>query len=149
LIAASVGMLSAPGQDTISVNSSISEVTAYLDRARVTRTARVDLPPGTTVVEFAGLPVNLDEASVAVGAKSDGKLTIEGIGIRQRFLTESANPRAQELERQIHELQDQKGSLEEQKNVLGEKREFFKNLSSGLGKGEKEALNLDEIRKLY
>ncbi|HEX7194036.1 MAG TPA: mucoidy inhibitor MuiA family protein [Chthoniobacterales bacterium] len=148
-IAASVGMFSAVGQETVAVNSSISQVTAYLDRARVTRTANVGLPAGTSIVEFGGLPENLDEASVAVSAKSDRGLTIEGIDIRQRFLTESANPRAQELERQIHELQDQKRSLEEQKSIIGEKREFFKNLSLGLGKGEKEAINLDDIRKLY
>jgi len=148
-VAASVGMVSALGQETVAVNSSISEVTAYLDRARVTRTANVDLPAGASIIEFGGLPANLDEASIAVGAKSDGKLAIEGIDIRKRFLSESANPRAQELERQIHELQDQRKSLEEQKSVLGEKREFFKNLSLGLGKGEKEAINLDDIRKLY
>jgi uncharacterized protein (TIGR02231 family) len=142
-------MFSAVGQETVGVTSSISQVTAYLDRARVTRTANVGLPSGTSIVEFGGLPENLDEASVAVSAKSDRRLTIEGIDIRQRFLTESANPRAQELERQIHELQDQKKSLEEQKGVIGEKREFFKNLSLGLGKGEKEAINLDDIRKLY
>src|SRR5262252_3150497 len=114
-VAASVGMGSAPGQETVAVNSSISEVTAYLDRARVTRTANVDLPAGASIIEFGGLPANLDEASIAVGAKSDGKLAIEGIDIRKRFLSESANPRAQELERQIHELQDQRKSLEEQK----------------------------------
>jgi uncharacterized protein (TIGR02231 family) len=147
--AASFGIFSVNGQGTVSVNSSISQVTVYLDRARVTRTANASLPAGSFIIEFAGLPATLDEGSVSVGAKSDGALTIEGIDFRQQFLTESANPKVQELERQIHELHDQKKSLETQKSVLEEKRDFFKNLSVGLGKGEKEAINLDDIRKLY
>jgi uncharacterized protein (TIGR02231 family) len=149
LVASSVAISSVNGQGTVGVNSSVSQVTVYLDRARVTRAANASLPAGSSIIEFAGLPATLDEGSVAVSAKSDGTLTIEGIDVRQQFLTESANPKAQELERQIRELQDQKKSLEAQKTVLEEKRDFFKNLSVGLGKGEKEAINLDDIRKLY
>jgi uncharacterized protein (TIGR02231 family) len=147
--AALVAISSVQGQGTISVNSSVSQVTVYLDRARVTRAANASLPAGSAIIEFVDLPATLDEESVAVSAKSDGVLTIEGIDIRQQFLTGSANPKAQELERQIHELQDQKRSLEAQRTVLEAKRDFFKNLSAGLGKGEKEAINLDDIRKLY
>src|SRR6516162_6184761 len=148
-VAASAAIFAANGQGTLSVSSSISRVIVYLDRALVTRAANASLPAGSSIIEFAGLPATLDEGSVAVSGKSDGTLTIEGIDVRQQFLTESANPKAQELERQIHELQDQKKSLAAQKNVLEEKREFFKNLSLGLGKGEKETINLDDIRKLY
>lgn len=145
----SVAIFSVNGQGTLAVNSSISQVTVYLDRARVTRIASASLPAGSSMVEFVGLPAALQEGSVAVSAKSDGALTIEGIDVRQEFLTESANPKVQELQRQIRELRDQKNSLEMQKSVLEEKRNFFKNLSAGLGKGEKEAINLDDIRKLY
>jgi uncharacterized protein (TIGR02231 family) len=145
-VVASVVIFAADGQGTVSVSSSISRVIVYLDRALVTRAANASLPAGSSIIEFAGLPATLDEGSVAVSAKSDGTLTIEGIDVRQQFLTESANPKAQELERQIHELQDQKKSLAGQKNVLEEKREFFKNLSLGLGKG---TINLDDIGKLY
>jgi uncharacterized protein (TIGR02231 family) len=148
-VAASAAIFAACGQETVSVSSSVSQVIVYLDRAVATRAANASLPAGSSIIEFAGLPATLDEGSVAVSGKSDGTLTIEGIDVRQQFLTESANPKAQELERQIHELQDQKKSLAEQKNVLEEKREFFKNLSLGLGKGEKETINLDDIRKLY
>jgi hypothetical protein len=112
--AATAAIFAADGQETVSVSSSISQVMIYLDRALVTRTANASLPAGSSIIEFAGLPVTLDEGSVAVSGKSDGTLTIEGIDVRQQFLAESANPKAQELERQIHELQDQKKSLEGQ-----------------------------------
>jgi uncharacterized protein (TIGR02231 family) len=137
------------GQGSSAVSSSISEVIVYADRARVTRTAIASLPIGTSVLEFSGLPATLDESSIEVSAKADGPLTIEGIDVRQEFLTLSANPKAQDLERQLQELQDQKKSLQGQKEVCMEKRQFFRNLSAGLGKGNKEPVALDDIRKLY
>ena len=137
------------GQGSSAVSSSISEVTVYPDRARVTRTAIASLPIGTSVLEFSGLPATLDESSIEVSAKADSPLTIEGIDVRQEFLALSANPKAQELERQLQELQDQKKSLQGQKEVCAEKRQFFRNLSAGLGKGDKEPITLDDIRKLY
>src|SRR5215471_14428381 len=117
-VAASAAISAAEGQATAGASSSISRVVVYLDRALVTRAANASLPAGSSIIELAGLPATLDEGSVAVSGKSDGTLTIERIDVRQPFLTESANPEVQELERQIHELQDQKKSLAGQKNVL-------------------------------
>jgi uncharacterized protein (TIGR02231 family) len=140
---------SAYGQESSPVSSSISEVTVYPDRARVTRTAMASLPMGTSVLEFSGLPAALDESSIEVSAKGDAPLTIEGIDVRQEFLASSASPKAQDLERQLQELQDQEKSLQGQKDVCKEKREFFRNLSAGLAKGDKGPINLDDVRKLY
>ena len=137
------------GQESSSVTSSISEVTVYPDRARVTRTAMASLPIGTSVLEFPGLPAALDESSIEVSAKADAPLTIEGIDVRQEFLVSSASPKAQDLERQLQELLDQEKSLQGQKDVCEEKQKFFRNLSAGLGKMDKEPINLDDIRKLY
>ena len=46
------------------VNSAISAVTVYPDRAVVTRTASVDLPGGITELVFANLPQTLNERSL-------------------------------------------------------------------------------------
>ena len=137
------------GQGPSSVSSSISEVTVYPDRARVTRTATASLPIGTSTLAFSELPAGLDESSIEVSAKADAPLTIEGIDVRQEYLASSASPKAQELERQLQELQNQKKSLQGEKDVCKEKREFFRNLSVGLGKGDKEPINADDLRKLY
>jgi uncharacterized protein (TIGR02231 family) len=149
ILSAAVICCSVRGQQSLEVSSTVSEVTVYPDRARVTRTASASLPTGTSVLEFSGLPAALDESSVEVSAKADAPLTIEGIDIRQEFLAASANPKTQNLERQLRELLDQQKSLQGQKGVSEEKRQFFRNLSAGLGKGEKESINLDDIRKLY
>jgi uncharacterized protein (TIGR02231 family) len=137
------------GQGSSPVSSSVAEVTVYADRARITRTGSATLPEGRSVLEFTSLPAAMEEDSVAVSAQSDGALTIEGVDIREEFLASSVLPRTQDLERQLQELQDQKKSLQVEKSVAEQKRDFFKNLSAGLGKGEKESINLDDIRKLY
>jgi len=137
------------GQGASPVSSAVTGVTVYPDRARITRTGAVSLPGGRSVLQFSGLPAALEEDSVVVSAQSDVELIIEGIDIGEEFLASSAIPKTQGLERQLQELQDQKKSLQSEKSVLEEKRNFFRNLSTGLGKGDKESVNLDDIRKLY
>jgi uncharacterized protein (TIGR02231 family) len=145
-----MGMLcSLYGQEPTPVSSSVRAVTVYPDRARVTRTGTVTLPEGASVLQFVGLPEGLEEDSVVVHAQSDAALTIEGIDIRNQFLAASALPRTQELQGQLRGLEDQKKSFSATKGVLEEKRAFFRNLAAGLGKGEKETVNVDEIKKLY
>jgi uncharacterized protein (TIGR02231 family) len=145
-----IGMLcSLYGQEPITVSSAVRAVTVYPDRARVTRTGTVTLPEGTSVLQFVGLPEGLEEDSVVVHGQSDAALTIEGIDIRNQFLAASALPRTQELQGQLRGLEDQKESFTATKGVLEEKRAFFRNLAAGLGKGEKEPVNVDEIKKLY
>ena len=131
------------------VSSTISEVTVYQDRARVTRVGSITLPQDETVLEFGGLPASLDEDSVEVSAKSSAHVTIQGIDVRQEFLAENANPQAELLRRQLQQLEDQKRSLASKKAVLEAKQEFFKDLSAGVGRSEKGQPNLDDLRKLY
>jgi uncharacterized protein (TIGR02231 family) len=145
-----MGMLcSLYAQEPTPVSSSVRAVTVYPDRARVTRPGTVTLPEGTSILQFVGLPEGLEEDSVVVRAQSDAALTIEGIDIRNQFLAASALPRTQELQGQLRGLEEQKESFSATKGVLEEKRAFFRNLAAGLGKGEKETANVDEIKKLY
>jgi uncharacterized protein (TIGR02231 family) len=134
---------------TQAVSSKISEVTVYQDRARITRVGTVALPQDETVLEFGGLPASLDEGSVEISAKSNVHVTIQGIDVRQEFLTEHANPQAEVLDRQLQQLEDQKRSLASKTAVLEAKQQFFKDLSAGFGRSDKGQLNLDELRKLY
>jgi hypothetical protein len=49
------------GQTTTAVSSTVSGVTVYPNRARITRTGNVNLPIGQTVLQFSGLPAVLEE----------------------------------------------------------------------------------------
>ena len=145
-----VGMLcSLYAQQPTSVSSTVHAVTVYPDRAGISRVGTATLPEGATVLRFTGLPDGLEEDSVVVRAQSDATLTIEGIDIQNQFLAASALPKTKELQSQLQALEDQKKSFSSAKGVLEEKRAFFRNLAAGLDKGEKETVNVDEIKKLY
>jgi uncharacterized protein (TIGR02231 family) len=131
------------------IGSSIAEVTVYADRARVTRSAAVDVSPGTSVLEFGGFPDGLDVNSLEVSGGSSSGVTIEGVDLRQSILTASVNPRVQEVEHELQQLQDQKSGLAAQKTLLNEKRLFFSSLSTGVGRGDKGTITVDEIREMY
>jgi hypothetical protein len=147
LAALTMGILnSLHAQEPIQMTSTVRAVTVYPDRARVTRTGTVTLPEGASVLQFVGLPENLEEDSVVVHAQSDAAVTIERIDIRNQFLTSSPLPKIQELQGQLRSLEDQKESFSATKGVLEEKRAFFRNLAAGLGKGEKETVNVDEVK---
>ena len=145
-----VGMLcSLYAQQPTSVSSTVHAITVYPDRAGISRVGTATLPEGATVLRFTGLPDGLEEDSVVVRAQSDATLTIEGIDIQNQFLATSALPKTKELQSQLQALEDQKKSFSSAKGVLEEKRAFFRNLAAGLDKGEKETVNVDEIKKLY
>ena len=54
-----------------SISSSISEVTVYPDRARVTRIVGTEVASGSSMLEFGGFPEGLDVNSLEVSGKSD------------------------------------------------------------------------------
>jgi uncharacterized protein (TIGR02231 family) len=137
------------GQEPTPLNSAIRAVTVYPDQARVTRSATVTLPEGASLLQFVGLPQELEEDSVVAHAQSDGTLTIEGVDIRNQFLTTSPLPKIQDLQNQLKSLEEQKQSFAATQEVLQQKRTFFQNLASGLGKGDKDAVNVEELKKLY
>jgi hypothetical protein len=91
----------APTLPTETADAKIVGVTVYADRARVTRSATVQVPEGASAVEIGGLTTNFDERTVEVRGHSSGPVTIRGVDLRQEFLAEDANRRAAELQRAV------------------------------------------------
>ena len=71
-ILASLGALSAAvllPAAPVPVDSAITAVTVYTDRAVVTRTGQVELPGGVSELQFVNLPQALNEHSLQVSGK--------------------------------------------------------------------------------
>ncbi|MBV8215054.1 MAG: mucoidy inhibitor MuiA family protein [Verrucomicrobia bacterium] len=147
---ASSGSLSAASTSaTEKADAKIVSVTVYADRARITRSATVQVPAGASAVEIGSLTTNLDERTVEVRGHSSGQVTIRGVDLRQEFLTEDANQRAAELQRQLDSLLEQKSVLDSQISLLNSRKGFFENLSSGLGKSNKGVPPIDDLKQIY
>jgi uncharacterized protein (TIGR02231 family) len=100
------------------VNSTISAVTVYTDRAVVTRTASVDLPGGTTELVFANLPQALNERSLQVSGRGTAQALILDVSAKQTYVDFTPNTRVKELEDQLKALGKQVRGLDDHAGLL-------------------------------
>lgn len=100
------------------VNSAISAVTVYTDRAVVTRSASVDLPGGTTELVFANLPQALNERSLQVSGRGTAQALILDVSARQTYVDFTPNARVKELEDQLKGLGKQVRGLDDRTNLM-------------------------------
>ncbi len=89
------------------VDSKVSAVTVYADRARVTRTVAVQVPPGRTELIFEGLPMQLIPDSLAAEGEGTAAATLTGIDIRPRRGTEDRDTRVAALREERQRLADE------------------------------------------
>lgn len=83
-----------------------AEVTVFADRARVTRTARLDLPSGRQEVQFTGLPASMQSQGVTGDATGPGVL--RGIDLKRVTASEIADRRVNEIAGELERLQDER-----------------------------------------
>jgi len=104
-----------PNLETIkTLDTSISEVTVYTDRARVTRRGTVALTGSERELAIASLPATLETESVR--ATGSGTVAVRLLGVRSEtvFSTEPVADRTAELTQQIQELETQKRAINDQ-----------------------------------
>jgi uncharacterized protein (TIGR02231 family) len=133
--------LNAAYADLVPLTSRISEVMVYPDRARITRTGEVLLPSGESIVQFLGLPADLDESSVQARGESGEAVRILGLDIRNKYSERTLNENARKLQDEIQLIQDQARKLEDEARDLTERRDFLlklkENMTRDLGKDVK------------
>ena len=107
------------------VDSRISAVTVYTDRAVVTRTATVELTGGTIELTFANLPEALNERSLQVSGRGTAQALILDVSAKKTYVDFTPNARVKELEdqlkglgKQVRELDDRGGLLQAQTAML-------------------------------
>jgi uncharacterized protein (TIGR02231 family) len=100
------------------VDSHISAVTVYQDRAVVTRTTTAQLAGGTTELVFANLPQTLNEQSLQVTGKGTAQATILDVSAKQTFVDFTPNARVKELEDQLRALGKQGRVIDDRANLL-------------------------------
>ncbi|MBS0663506.1 MAG: mucoidy inhibitor MuiA family protein [Verrucomicrobia bacterium] len=102
----------------VPVNSTISAVTVYTDRAVVTRTGTIDLPAGTTELVFANLPQSLNERSLQVSGRGTAQAQILDVSAKQTFVDFTPNARVKELEDVLRGLNKEVRVLDDRAAVL-------------------------------
>ena len=114
------------------VNSTITAVTVYTDRAVITRTATVDLTGGTTELVFANLPETLNERSLQVSGKGTAQAVILDVGAKQTFVDFTPNARVKELEDQLRGLGKQTRGIDDKAGLLQGQRTMLERMETTL-----------------
>ncbi len=112
------------GQTEKPIDSKITEVTVFLNKAQVTREAKTRLEAGKTNLVITGLTSQLDPQSIQVSGK--GSFVILGISHRQNFLSDLNISRALKvwndsvvlLQKQVILEQSQKEILNKEEQML-------------------------------
>jgi uncharacterized protein (TIGR02231 family) len=139
------------------LQTTITAVAVYPDRARVTRNGTATLKSGSHRLEAAELPLSLDPASVRASARGTARARLLGVDVRRDFYAESPAERVRELEGQVEALQDEIGGLDAQTELLqqeraalgelaGQTEAFARGLAFGKTSAEAQMALLDSLR---
>jgi uncharacterized protein (TIGR02231 family) len=96
--------------EPIRVESKISSVTVFLDRARVTREAEAVLPAGASTLQIPNLPNTLRAESVRVKGRGTG-VRIIAIDVSTEYLAQTPEKSVAELQAQLEALEDRQRGL--------------------------------------
>jgi len=112
-----IATLPAVAQTSQPVNSRITDVTVFLNRAQVTRQVKTQVAPGKTELIVGGLTSMLDPQSIQVSGR--GNFIILGTSHQQNYLSELNMPKSlNSLKDSIELLQKQIALEQSQKEIL-------------------------------
>jgi uncharacterized protein (TIGR02231 family) len=105
------------------VAAPISEVTVFLDRARITRTGEATLSLGESVLAIAGLPSTLHPDSVRVKARGAG-IRIISIDVVSVQLVQTPDVNAAEVSAKLEEWENKQKELNDAQAVQQERHKM-------------------------
>jgi uncharacterized protein (TIGR02231 family) len=128
-----------------SVESKITNVTVFLNKAQVTREVKSRIEAGKTSLVVTGLTSQLDQESIQVAGK--GSFVILGIAHRQNYLSEFNIPKPlQSLKDSLELLQNQLLKETSQKEILN-KEEAMLSANQKIG-GTNQNLTAAELKAM-
>ena len=141
----SLSILAAMGQVDKPVESKITDVTVFLNKAQVTRDARSRIEAGKTNLIITGLTAQLDPQSIQVTGK--GSFVILGIGHQQNYLNEFNVPKSlKALKDSVVMLQKEVTLEQSQKEILNKEEQMI--LSNQKIGGANQNLTVAELKAM-
>lgn len=132
-------------QDEQKIESKITNVTVFLNKAQVIRKATGNIEPGKTNLVLTGLTAQLDQQSIQVAGK--GSFVIHGISHRQNYLTEHNMPKGlKALKDSLEMLQRQVAFENSQLEILSREEQMI--LSNQKIGGANQNLTAAELKAM-
>ena len=127
------------------VESKITEVVVFLNRAQVKREVQTRIEPGKTNIVISGLTAQLDPQSIQVSGK--GNFTILGIAHRQNFIDEFNTPPAIKILKDSLEIYESQLIIEQGLKEIANKEEQLLMNNQKIGGAEKN-LTVAELKAM-
>lgn len=137
--------VSAVAQHEKAVDSKITTVTVFLNKAQVTREAKTRVEAGKTNLILSGLTAELDQQSVQVAGK--GAIVILGIGHQQNYLNDHTMPKVLQLLKDSLDLTQRQLILEQGLNEILNKEEQMLLSNQKIG-GSNQNLSVAELKAM-
>ncbi len=108
---------------SISIETQITAVTVYTDRALVTRQGTIELTGTERELRVSNLPITLDPASVRVSGKGSIAVKLRGVTVDRQYTTEPVADRIAQLTAQLDRLGADNRRLQSQIDTIKLQRE--------------------------
>lgn len=142
----------------ISLETQVTAVAVYPDRARVTRQGQVQLDSGLNQIEISGLPARLNPDSARAAARGTARARLLGLQVQRAFYAETPTEQVRFLEEQLEAAQDEMGALEAQlarvaenrarlDSLAGHTRQYARALADGKTTVEAQLAYFDALRQ--
>ena len=114
----------------LTAQSRIDAVTVYLNSARVTRVAKIDLPAGDVRVKLEGLTDHIIDDSLRVSGAGSAKARVFGATVERVPHVETTAKEVRLAQEKVTALEDQDRALEDQLKQTASRRELLDSLRS-------------------
>ncbi|MGH2521822.1 MAG: mucoidy inhibitor MuiA family protein [Anaerolineales bacterium] len=112
------------------IDSHLTAVTVFPDRARLTRTARARLEPGQHRLTFSQLPLALLPDSVRASGKGTARAKLLGVSTRLENFVETPAEAVRDLENKIQAAEDADADLAARAGVLEKEQKHLDGLAA-------------------
>jgi len=109
------------------VDTNISEVTVYTDRARVTRRGTRHLAAGEQTLSIENVPTSMQVDSLRASGRGEG-VRILGVETVRDYITEAPEEDLAALQKELESLQDQDTALVDAAAAEDARQDYLKNL---------------------
>lgn len=123
------------------IESKITSVTVYSDRAHVTRTATSNFTKGNHKIVFEHLPAKIDASSIQVDGK--GSAVIKNVAFKTEHTKEIANDKKRTLNEKLQTLKDNRKILNDELNLAKDEKKATKDILAKLTNPAEETENLE------
>jgi uncharacterized protein (TIGR02231 family) len=145
VLALSIVAIVTHAQTEKTLESKITDVTVFLNRAQVTREAKTRIEAGKTTLILGGLTSNLDPQSIQVTGR--GSFVLLGTSHQQNFLNELNQPKSiKALKDSLAFFQREIGSISVQKEILNKEEQMM--LSNQKIGGANQNLTAAELKAM-